>query len=75
MSDEIAMEGLPPDAPIMVAWRAYMNSQDYGTARLWLRGSRSPTEGDGELWSAFCRGWKAAQASVAVVETLEAEGS
>mgnify|MGYP006908218295 CR=1 FL=1 len=52
---------VPKDAPLMVAWEAFMQTEDYTNCLRWLnRKEGSPSNGEGELWAAFCAGWNAA---------------
>lgn len=48
---------VPKDHPLMVAWTAYKDTEDYANTRRW---AAHDAHVDGSLWAAFERGWLAA---------------
>ena len=55
MSD--AMQQVPDDHPLMVAYREYCDTEDYRNTHNW---ARYPEHIDGSLWAAFMAGFNAA---------------
>lgn len=55
-----SMTPLPPDAPAMVAWATFKDSEEYQNTRKWALDSNHV---DGSLWAAFLRGHMAALAA------------
>jgi hypothetical protein len=54
-----ASSPVPKDHPLMVAWRAYLSTEDFANTRRWVdEGDESAV--DGSLWAAFEQGWRAA---------------
>jgi hypothetical protein len=52
------MVALPSDDPVMLAWNAYKQTEDYANTLKWAV-LREHTEGS--LWGAFLSGWIAGQ--------------
>ena len=50
-----AMSPVPDDHPLMVAWKAYQQTEDYANTKRW-----ADTHTVGSLWAAFEQGWLAA---------------
>ena len=46
------------DAPVMVAWKAYQQTDGYANTRRW---AQTAEHVDGSLWAAFEHGFRAAQ--------------
>jgi len=46
---------VPNDHPLMVAWNAYKQTEDYANT---LRWAVYPKHTEGSLWVAFARGWR-----------------
>ena len=74
MTESSAQTALPPDHPLMVAWKAYTATADYANTLRWaqtpaLRFDSERVNGcyvldhphtEGSLWGAFMAGYKAA---------------
>lgn len=52
-----AMTPVSKDHPLMRAWEAYKQTEDYANTRRW---AAHEAHVEGSLWAAFERGWRAA---------------
>lgn len=52
------MQQLPPDAPLMLAWKAYQVTEDYANSFQWAAQEKHRA---GSMWAAFMAGWLAAE--------------
>lgn len=52
-----AMQALPLDSPIMLAWEAHKGTSEYARAVKW---ARHPEYLEGSLWALFAAGYWAA---------------
>jgi hypothetical protein len=54
---------VPENDPLMIAWKAYKQSDSYGNTKSWATNidwiKQHPDNVDGQLWSAFEHGWRA----------------
>lgn len=48
---------LPDDDPLMIAWKAYKETDEYKNIRNW---ASHPSHVDGSLWASFVQGYRAA---------------
>jgi hypothetical protein len=55
-----AMQALPKDSPIMVAWEKYKSSDEYANSRKWAASEKYV---DGSMWAAFLAGYQASAPS------------
>lgn len=51
-----AMAPVPADHPLMIAWNAFKDSEEYPNVRKW---GQYPQHIDGSLWAAFSAGFAA----------------
>lgn len=56
-----AMTPVPKDHPLMRAWEAYRQTEDYANTKGW---ALHEPHVDGSLWAAFERGWRAANGAL-----------
>lgn len=57
MGDFVPMRQIRDDEPLMIAWKAYLATEDYQDAFKW---AAFEEHRDGSLWAAFMAGFKAA---------------
>lgn len=53
------MTPVAKDHPLMKAWTAYKESEDYANTLRWTQSSE-PMYAEGSLWAAFMAGWQTA---------------
>lgn len=53
-----ASRAVPEDHPLMVAWNAYKETEDFANAKKWAVHAENT---DGSLWAAFMAGFAAAE--------------
>lgn len=51
------MSPVDPKAPLMIAWTAYKETEDYSNSFQWAAEAKHR---DGSMWAAFMTGWMAA---------------
>jgi hypothetical protein len=51
------MTKIPDDHPMMVAWNAYMESEEFANSKRW---AINPDHTEGSLWASFMAGFNAA---------------
>lgn len=53
---------VPEDDPLIIAWKAYKESDAFAHAKSWATNvawiQQHPDNADGQLWSAFEHGWR-----------------
>lgn len=67
-----ASQPVPANSPVMVAWDAYKETDQFANAKRW---ALTPEHTDGSLWAAFYEGFYAAAVNAAASAVMPADGA
>lgn len=58
------MAALPKHHPLMVAWEAYKETEEYVNSKKWASAQYKDRHLEGSLWAMFMAGWQAHRSAV-----------